>query len=347
MQGELDVAVSSVTRLVSWEPSKPEMAILRVTTADGRRWIMKTATQRMFRSIRAEAAIYARLSASQCPCIVNSLGLVELETETPVAADETCRGVWKGLVTEEFGQDLHTYTFWWRYHAQKCAKPLIAQLLFAVIQFHIRGIVHADLKPTNLLVERAEPKDEDATLHLRVCDFGHAKRIGELVTYQTGTPRYKPPEFEYYGTTDFPCGSVRYAPTCDAWGIGVIAYGLISGMQFVRGDLLEDYLDREERFRQFPEWEAFLFDSVRFTYANRLSPIQLWMKHQKLLNIPDCVHSAVAKDAEGLFLQIPALPTLVLPIIQEFERDVQEQETQQSGRRPVTTDMQESDRPSN
>ena len=69
-------------------------------------------------------------------------------------------------------------------------KQLIRQLLEAVFACHIRSIVHADIKPNNILLRN----DGDMVLS----DFGLAKKLQNLIVGTTGnllqTPFYRAPE---------------------------------------------------------------------------------------------------------------------------------------------------------
>jgi serine/threonine protein kinase len=53
---------------------------------------------------------------------------------------------------------------------------LIAQLGEALEYAHARGVVHRDVKPSNVMLEQAGNRDNGAALAPRLMDFGLAKR---------------------------------------------------------------------------------------------------------------------------------------------------------------------------
>jgi serine/threonine protein kinase len=93
----------------------------------------------------------------------------------------------------------------------------------AVHHGHVKGVVHRDLKPTNILV--------DAAGRTKVIDFGVARAtdvdiaattlrtdIGQLI----GTPRYMSPE-------QCDADPARIDARCDVYSLGVVLYELLCG----------------------------------------------------------------------------------------------------------------------
>jgi len=103
------------------------------------------------------------------------------------------------------------------------AVDLILQACDAIAEAHALGIVHRDIKPTNLFVTR---RRDDSEL-LKVLDFGISKAQAgtEMSLTQTssmlGTPAYMSPEqMRSARTVD---------PRSDIWALGTVLYELVEG----------------------------------------------------------------------------------------------------------------------
>jgi len=100
------------------------------------------------------------------------------------------------------------------------AVRIITQLADALAHLHARGIVHRDVKPSNVLFT--------ARGELRLADFGVAARIGSRGTLgddweelRVGTPPYAAPE-----QWTAPATSVN--PAADVYALGVVLYELLT-----------------------------------------------------------------------------------------------------------------------
>ena len=103
---------------------------------------------------------------------------------------------------------------------------LFAQVCRAVQHAHQKGVIHRDLKPTNVLVTR-----HDTVAVPKVIDFGIAKATGQRLTERTlftgfsqlvGTPLYMSPEQAEMNGLDVDTRS-------DVYSLGVLLYELLTG----------------------------------------------------------------------------------------------------------------------
>lgn len=93
----------------------------------------------------------------------------------------------------------------------------IASAADAVDFAHSQGVIHCDLKPSNLLLSD--------TGQIRVTDFGFAIRLAEDSGRKhalAGTPAFMAPE-----QADSTWGPI--SPRTDVWGLGAVLYFLLYG----------------------------------------------------------------------------------------------------------------------
>ncbi len=116
---------------------------------------------------------------------------------------------------------------------QRQALTLLAAVARAVHHAHQAGVLHRDLKPTNILLDKGGQP--------HVADFGIARRLGELAGDNapgmvSGHPDYMAPE-QALGES---CGSVA----ADVYGLGVIFYEMLTGALPQRGTAYESPVPR-------------------------------------------------------------------------------------------------------
>ncbi len=178
---------------------------------------------RIARRFRAEAIAAARLAH---PNSVAVLDWGESDEGTPYLVMEYVRGRTLSQLVREHGE-----------LPLPVASELVAQILAALGEAHTAGIVHADVKGDNVLVEESR----DGTLRVKLVDYGLA-RIGcrgddhgddyseleidadagapcdeQLIS---GTPEYMAPEV---------IRGEAPTPAADLYAVGVILYELLTG----------------------------------------------------------------------------------------------------------------------
>ncbi|HEY8208736.1 MAG TPA: protein kinase [Myxococcaceae bacterium] len=102
---------------------------------------------------------------------------------------------------------------------------IVGQVLSALADAHLAGVIHRDLKPENIMVEQRRGESD----FVKVLDFGIAKVLdtnedGPALTragFVCGTPEYMSPEQARGAALD---------PRSDLYAVGVILYQLTTGM---------------------------------------------------------------------------------------------------------------------
>ena len=135
----------------------------------------------------------------------------------------------------------------------KFTKNLLYQLLRGVDYIHKYKVLHRDLKPQNLLIN----KDNI----LKIADFGLARGYGIPVknyTHEVVTLWYRPP--------DVLLGNKTYGTTVDMWSIGCIFAEMASGKPLFTGNSEVDQLKKifeimgtptdnyASSLKELPEW---------------------------------------------------------------------------------------------
>ena len=107
------------------------------------------------------------------------------------------------------------------------------QLLTALMFLHERGIVHADLKPENVLYS----SDRASSRALKLIDFGNSVLMEEMFAYTTDfemqTLIYRAPEV---------LAGVSISPSVDMWSVGCLLVELLSGRPLFSHDSRESLL---------------------------------------------------------------------------------------------------------
>ncbi|WP_434041640.1 serine/threonine-protein kinase [Sorangium cellulosum] len=153
--------------------------------------------------------------------------------------------------------------------------PLLGQIGEALSVAHGLGIVHRDVKPTNVLLEEGR----DGEVRARVADFGIAKWIRKDLPADfprrtadgvvLGTPAYLSPEHTCDGDT---------SPHSDMWALAVVSYEALTGRLPFPGhtmsDVLASILAQAQSPRPAPYPEAPPALSAWFARAFTLDPTE-------------------------------------------------------------------------
>jgi len=106
---------------------------------------------------------------------------------------------------------------------------VMRQVCEGVHAAHRLGLIHRDIKPGNVMVER----QEDGRFKAYVCDFGLAREVGSqgltVTGLALGTPEYMAPE-QAFGDT------AKLDRRTDVYGLGATLYEVLSGKRPYEGE---------------------------------------------------------------------------------------------------------------
>ncbi len=146
----------------------------------------------------------------------------------------------------------------------------LAQVADGLAVAHAAGIIHGDLKPANVLVERA-------TARAKITDFGIAHVVDPLAPAAplhrfAGTPFYMAPE-QYFGDD-------AVGPWTDLYALGVMLYEMLAGQPPITGANVAELFQRKilgvppfqgrAGVRTTPELEALLRELLEPSARRRL-----------------------------------------------------------------------------
>lgn len=109
-------------------------------------------------------------------------------------------------------------------YSEADAARLVRQITSALAFMHANGIVHADLKPENLMFSSSNPNEAA----MQVVDFGSAQVKVESpddCRSRACTAAYSPPEVLSQKQK-----SARVDPSFDMWSLGIILYIMLTGV---------------------------------------------------------------------------------------------------------------------
>ncbi|XP_044467687.1 protein IMPAIRED IN BABA-INDUCED STERILITY 1 isoform X2 [Mangifera indica] len=137
-------------------------------------------------------------------------------------------------------------------------KCYMKQLLHAVEHCHLRGIMHRDIKTSNILVNNQGT--------LKLADFGLANmllmRNKQKLTSRVVTLWYRPPELLM--------GSTNYNVSVDLWSVGCVFAELIVGKPILKGRTEVEQLHKIFRLCGSPPEDY--WGKVKLPHANMFKP---------------------------------------------------------------------------
>jgi serine/threonine-protein kinase PRP4 len=193
------------------------------------------------------------------------------------------------------------------------------QLLLALTHLHKWKIIHADLKPDNILVSESK-----ATVKL--CDFGSAFPTGEVEITPTLVSRfYRAPEIMM---------GIRYDCSIDMWSLAVSLLELYTGRIAFRGDsnnhMLKEIFEvcgkpfnkyiRPGKFREdhFDTAFNFLYEDVdKVTKANKITSIAAFRGDRKYFSGAASISVKMTKIEQHKLDQFKGLLDVMLVVDHE------------------------------
>ncbi|KAI9280743.1 kinase-like domain-containing protein [Sporodiniella umbellata] len=142
----------------------------------------------------------ATLASIQHPFIVNLWGSFQDSTNLFMVMDFVPGGELFSFLrkSKKFSND------WARFYA--------GEVLLALAYLHSKDIIYRDLKPENILL--------DAHGHIKITDFGFAKKVPDITWTLCGTPDYLAPEI---------IQTKGYGKSADFWSFGVLIFEMLAG----------------------------------------------------------------------------------------------------------------------
>ena len=134
------------------------------------------------------------------------------------------------LVFEYLEQDLKKFIAVQGTLEAGLVRHFLYELLSGLAYCHYRSVLHRDLKPQNLLVEKGT---------LKIADFGLARAVGIPIRRETSEAVTL-----WYRAPDILLGSTSFCNGIDLWSVGCVCYEMATGVPLFSGNNDNDQLLR-------------------------------------------------------------------------------------------------------
>eukprot|EP00946_MAST-07B_sp_MAST-7B-sp1_P003723 g3723.t1 len=138
---------------------------------------------------------------------------------------------------------------------EEVACNIVHQVIVALAYLHENGVLHSDIKPDNIIITAHEKVVDNATgvkfahenkithnlndkeastqLCVKLCDFGHARKVPNVKYYKITGDVHKVPYTSTCGTIGYMAPELlqklAYGTQVDLWSVGIIMFELIAG----------------------------------------------------------------------------------------------------------------------
>jgi serine/threonine protein kinase len=228
---------------------------------------------------------------------------------------------------------------------------LVLQLLEAIGAIHGIGVIHRDLKTTNVLITK-----RDGEMHLLLSDYGIAKCFDEeaaavfggTATQEgkaIGTPYYMAPEQFIHTSQTLPDGSRKawkVNPRSDFWALGIIIYELVTGRTPFTGDSLPELTGNivDENVPIPPFSDHVTLPDPRFeAFVHCLLKKKAWERPGSIEEVKRLFREMVVDAPESKVFTSKTVET-DHPVLQIVEETMQDQDGERKGQDNRSTTQQ-------